>query len=103
MSNSNLPPGVTDSMIPGNRPEDTAWEKLHEQVDADCEAAGLDPELATEIWNAGFGKQKLRKVVQIATDPNPGYNGTIIALCSDGTMWVTTNGYGSWKQMPTPQ
>ena len=25
--NSNLPPGVTDSMIPGNRPEDIEWEK----------------------------------------------------------------------------
>lgn len=25
---SNLPPGVTESMIPGNRPEDEAWEKF---------------------------------------------------------------------------
>lgn len=26
MTGYNLPPGVTDSMLPGNRPEDEAWE-----------------------------------------------------------------------------
>ena len=30
---SNLPPGVTDNMIPGNRPEDIEWEKFHEWID----------------------------------------------------------------------
>lgn len=25
---SNLPPGVTDAMLPGNRPEDLAWERF---------------------------------------------------------------------------
>ena len=30
---SNLPPGVTESMIPGNRPEDEAWETFLETVD----------------------------------------------------------------------
>ena len=25
---SNLPPGVTDSMLPGNRPEDIEWDKF---------------------------------------------------------------------------
>ena len=25
---SNLPPGVTESMIPGNRPEDIMWDKV---------------------------------------------------------------------------
>lgn len=28
MASSNLPPGVTESMIPGNRPEDAAFEKI---------------------------------------------------------------------------
>ena len=28
----NLPPGVTDSMIPGNRPEDIAYEKLVDDI-----------------------------------------------------------------------
>ena len=36
MGGSNLPPGVSDHMIPGNRPEDLAeeefWEKLAEKV-----------------------------------------------------------------------
>lgn len=36
---SNLPPGVSDSMIPGNTPEDHEWEDLFEwMVDQ-----GLDP------------------------------------------------------------
>ena len=26
---SNYPPGVTESMIPGNRPEDEAWERAY--------------------------------------------------------------------------
>lgn len=30
MSGSNLPPGVTVGMIPGNRPEDTEWEEFGE-------------------------------------------------------------------------
>ena len=29
---SNLPPGVTDSMIPGNGPEDVEWEKMLESI-----------------------------------------------------------------------
>jgi len=29
---SNLPPGVTDGMIPGNRAEDAAWEELIEWI-----------------------------------------------------------------------
>ena len=33
MGLSNLPPGVTEGMIPGNRPEDIAWEKLHNDID----------------------------------------------------------------------
>ena len=27
MTGYNLPPGVTEGMIPGNRPEDEAWER----------------------------------------------------------------------------
>ena len=30
---SNLPPGVSESMIPGNRPEDAAWDKFYEWLD----------------------------------------------------------------------
>lgn len=29
---SNLPPGVTASMIPGNRPQDEEWEQLIDSV-----------------------------------------------------------------------
>lgn len=29
---SNLPPGVTESMLPGNRPEDIEFEKMCEEL-----------------------------------------------------------------------
>jgi hypothetical protein len=29
---SNLPPGVTELMIPGNRPEDALWEALYDTL-----------------------------------------------------------------------
>jgi len=30
---SNLPPGVTEDMLPGNRPEDIDWDNFHEWID----------------------------------------------------------------------
>ena len=30
---SNLPPGVTEDMLPGNRPEDKEWDDFHEWID----------------------------------------------------------------------
>ena len=50
---SNLPPGVTDSMILGNRPEDIAWEYVHDRIDDDSNSEGLDPEDALFIWENG--------------------------------------------------
>ena len=41
---SNLPPGVTEDMLPGNRPEDIDWDNFHEWID---EIAGV-----YGIWNA---------------------------------------------------
>jgi len=35
--NSNLPPGVTESMIPGNRPEDAAFETWHDAKETELE------------------------------------------------------------------
>jgi len=36
---SNLPPGVSDDMLPGNRPEDITWESAIEQAcDELCES-----------------------------------------------------------------
>jgi hypothetical protein len=32
MAQSNLPPGVTESMIPGNRPEDVDWDNLWDWI-----------------------------------------------------------------------
>lgn len=30
---SNLPPGLSESSLPGNTPEDHAWYQLHERID----------------------------------------------------------------------
>lgn len=103
---SNLPPGVTDSMIPGNRPEDAEWDRFYAMVGEDCEQAGLDAAQATYLWvTARRGSSGQRKVVQLVVEQgDPGYNGTVIALCDDGTIWHTTAGYGGgWKQVEGPK
>jgi len=38
---SNLPPGVTDNMIPGNRPEDIDWDNFHEWIDEIADDYGI--------------------------------------------------------------
>ena len=40
---SNLPPGVTESMIPGNRPEDMARESAEEKLLDALSAENLTP------------------------------------------------------------
>lgn len=50
---SNLPPGVTDGMIPGNRAEDADWETFHEVIDKEVEAYGLSIQDAIRIWVLG--------------------------------------------------
>jgi hypothetical protein len=47
---SNLPPGVTESMIPGNRPEDEAEEKFWELLYADLTIERLDAIEADEFF-----------------------------------------------------
>lgn len=51
---SNLPPGVSESMIPGNRPEDAAWELFHEWLDDECGVNKLTFEEARLIWQTGL-------------------------------------------------
>ena len=41
---NNLPPGVTDADIPGNRPEDREWEEFHEWIDEVAAEHGYSPE-----------------------------------------------------------
>ena len=60
---SNLPPGVTESMIPGSRPEDQAWEDFHEQIDRDTDDLALVPEAAAEVWIAGLAAYGLRSLI----------------------------------------
>jgi len=51
---SSLPPGVTENMLPGNRPEDEAWDNLHIEIDNDADMKGLSPWDALEIWHMGI-------------------------------------------------
>lgn len=51
---SNLPPGVTESMIPGNRPEDMAWESFYEWLDGECAEHGIDVNEAGVIFKQGL-------------------------------------------------
>lgn len=54
MSRSNLPPGVSESSIPGNRPEDLEWEKFHEEIDDDTSRLGLRPSDARLLWKCAL-------------------------------------------------
>jgi hypothetical protein len=56
---SNLPPGVTDSMLPGNRPEDLDWDAFHEQVDTDCDYFRFSPLQAMEAWKTAVKLMKI--------------------------------------------
>ena len=51
---SNLPPNVTDSMIPGNRPEDAEWEEFY------CEWL---PDLLTD---AGLTVEEAKQLIEAA-------------------------------------
>lgn len=66
---SNLPPGVTESMIPGNRPEDIAYEELWERVYDKAYEVGLVTDASNDLlesepfiqlidWLSGHAYQK---------------------------------------------
>ena len=52
MALSNLPPGCRESDIPGNRPEEVAWEEFHEQIDSDMAEHCFDVDDLSRIWKA---------------------------------------------------
>jgi len=51
---SNLPPGVTESMIPGNRPEDIEWDQLWEKINDEAVDRNLTVEQVRMIWAIGL-------------------------------------------------
>ena len=55
---SNLPPGVRDCDLPGNRPEDEAWERVHEYLDAIATDFALTPDEAHDLITMGMGALK---------------------------------------------
>lgn len=58
---SNLPPGVNEGMIPGNRPEDIAWENLHEGIDQDASMEGMSDIDTMVAWKIGLAAWKASK------------------------------------------
>lgn len=51
---SNLPPGVTDSMIPGNRPEDDEWDNAVDVLLEDLCKAGIEPKELKVVARIGI-------------------------------------------------
>jgi hypothetical protein len=69
--NNNLPPGVTEGMIPGNRPQDIEWEQLIDAIAVFIED-GLDraeyhdredtPDILRALWEEmAEGKEEIER------------------------------------------
>jgi hypothetical protein len=82
MTTSNLPPGVESHMIPGNRPEDVAYEKLAEEV---SDAIG--------VILASHG-------VELANLPDEGYS--LFDIAVDGVLDVIVR-YSQTEVTPTSE
>lgn len=67
----NLPPGVTNSMLPGNRPEDVFWESvveslsedLQDRIDNDIDFSSLVDEVAYEVYMQGGDTKEAVKLI----------------------------------------
>ena len=79
---SNLPPGVTEGMIPGNRPEDLAWEKFHEEVDENAFSLNLSDQDALVAWKMGIGAFQAAREFQ-AKFPHDGPEPDIADPCPE--------------------
>ncbi len=67
---SNLPPGVSESDIPGNRPEDVEWEQFIDDISAEP----ISAQEARQIWETG--KAAIETIA--ATAPMPSDNQVMI-------------------------
>jgi hypothetical protein len=65
--NSNLPPGVTTSMIPGNRPEDLDEEAFWEAFATECDKQGLGVPEFDEVRDA-HGPFDIEALIVVARD-----------------------------------
>jgi predicted DNA-binding ribbon-helix-helix protein len=63
---SNLPPGITESMIPGNRPEDAEEEAFWDEL---ASRMGLPAnKLAERVFDQVANDDNLSKVIELARD-----------------------------------
>lgn len=61
MTGWNLPPGVTESMLPGNRPEDAEWDTFAEWSFDQYIDSGLDVDDCKKAVLLGIKAVKARK------------------------------------------
>ena len=66
MNDSNLPPGVTEGMIPGNTAEDARWEELIEWMVTNC--CDLSCDEIKERLSFGPSPQACRDLMTAAQD-----------------------------------
>ena len=78
---SNLPPGVTEGMIPGNRPEDAAWDSTYEAIDNDAAENRMSDMDVFAAWRMGLQAYLAARALKVKflhdgpepdfCDPNP--------------------------------
>jgi hypothetical protein len=88
MSFSNLPPGISDSMIPGNRPEDLALDEFIDSILDDMDSIGLTTEDAKAIWNAGKTKFKCKTLKVVWGNWHHNFEVTSPATCADDVLVI---------------
>ena len=91
---SNFPPGVTVNMIPGNRPEDEAWERWVESLDIDDIADNLLSRKMVQCDNKLY-KDLHTAVVSVLEDADQesvGNLGASLGCNSDFELWMSGRG-----------
>jgi hypothetical protein len=64
---NNLPPGVNEGMIPGNRQEDHAWDDFLEWADSQLAESGLSVEDCRAAVKAGI--EMVQKAIELQNIP----------------------------------
>ncbi len=70
MKSNNLPPGVTDDMIPGNRPEDEDWDRLYDWI-ADTGISPLTLRGFVVGWCKRYNREALPATPKFHMDKTP--------------------------------
>ncbi len=61
MPPTDLPPGVTEGMLPGNRPEDVAWEQVFTTIEENAMKDNMSDMDVYTAWKLGLAAWKEAK------------------------------------------